>query len=318
MRRLQAVLALGAAVYSVAAPVGWSSMAQPVGVPEWTSQVAVGQPPEAELRRLVPGLPMQFREAVSTNERGAADFIFNNSARLLVGPECGLTLDERFYDPELDLDVVRASMRTDTFCVTRVDRVRALRLDEDAPGDRENGSLAAVVGEGAETLAAVGGGGGAQTIAGGGGAVLALQFESVTFVTVDTDALISTGSPGEGLRAFKTSSEGLLLAFAGDSSIVVRRADFDVQVTPDGQLVGPNRTDPAVLRAAQHRLQAIEPAAVQRADLPYVLDPLPEARLAGLEGRPLREPPDHCQLTDTCIGFERVVEFDDVGSDDVQ
>lgn len=306
MRRVQAVLTLGAAFLAVAAPVGRSSLAQRVGVPEWTSQVAVGQPPEAESRRLVPGLPMQFREAVSTDERGAADFIFNNSARLLVGPDCGLTLDERFYDPELDLDVVRASMRTDTFCVTRVDRVRALRLDGAGPGEAETGSLAAVVGEGAETIAA------------GGGAVVALQFETATLVMVDTDALVSAGAPGEGLRAFKTSSEGLLYVFAGDSSLVLRRADFDAQVTPDGRLVGPNRTDPAVLKTAQQRLQAIEPAAVQRADLPYVLEPLP---LAGLQERPARDRPDHCLLTDTCIGFERVVEFVEIdegeGSDEV-
>lgn len=297
MTRLGAVIALGACSMFVALLAAGRTTAGPIGVPEWTIQEAIGQPPEADERRLVPGLPMLFRENVLTNERGAADFIFNNSARLLVGAGCDVRLDERFYDPELDLDVMRASMRTITWCVVRTDRVGALSLDDDPSTAPPDGSMAASVGaDAADVLAA-------------GEQALTIETDTTTVVIQGSEALISAGAPGEGVRAFKTSPDGSVYVFTDTDFAVIYRAGFDVQVSADGRLTGPSRTDPATLNAAQRRLQAVEPLAAERAELPYVLEPvseiLPDWPRAGTGV--VVDPPDHCQLTDTCIGFERVI-----------
>lgn len=120
------ILALG-----VAGPVPAQTSGFPVGRTEWTNPDASGRPPGNAARPLVPRTRIVEREAVSTSDRGAADFFFVNRSRLLVGPSCRVVLDGRFYDAELDTEVKAFTLGTLMRCITKAENVLA-----DEPKDR--------------------------------------------------------------------------------------------------------------------------------------------------------------------------------------
>lgn len=287
-------------VLALSAPSG--AAAQTIGAPEWTSQEALGQPPEAEQRTLTPGLGVILREAVTTDPRGAADFIFYNSARLLVGPDCAVTLDERFYDPELDLEVVSVEVETDTFCVSRIDEVRALRTADQAPVGVSQASLNSAFAMQGEDVPA-------NTPA----TLIATEVGSLLVAGGST--VFSVRPDGDGASIVKTSPEGIVIVRTERDTAVIRRAGFDVEITSNGEIIGPRRTSPATimrLQASLERESDVGPAA----DLPFVLEPPDSLRTDIIdlaEPSPI-DPPDACALTDTCLGLERIVEIDDDGS----
>lgn len=100
------------------------SLNVPIGRTEWTNPDANGRPPGARKTHvLAPRTRIVEREAVTTSERGAADFFFVNQSRLLVGPSCRVVLDGRFYDPELDTEVKEFSLGTLLRCITKAENI---------------------------------------------------------------------------------------------------------------------------------------------------------------------------------------------------
>lgn len=91
------------------------------GFAEWVRPSAWGTPPAAAARQeLAPGREVVRDERVETAPRGASDLLFLLGSRLLVGPECEITLDQSYYDPELE-EIAEVGLYSDTVCVVRAD-----------------------------------------------------------------------------------------------------------------------------------------------------------------------------------------------------
>lgn len=87
-----------------------------IGASEWVSPTAWGTAPGLDRQELQPFAGIVEDERIETESRAAADFVFQNGSRVLVGPECQVVLDEAFYDPELD-EVASMDIYADTVCV---------------------------------------------------------------------------------------------------------------------------------------------------------------------------------------------------------
>ncbi len=209
-----------------------------IGVSEWISPTAWGTVPGADRQQIQQFAGVVEDERIETDVRGAADFVFENGSRFLVGPDCEVVLDETFYDPALD-HVARMDVYADTVCVVRagaggetlifVTPVATVTISE---------ASASLVYSGADADA-------------GASATLHLAASPGTLPSgVDLAVFFEAGLAPEGKGVVEIRDEN------GETAILRRPGFMVVHATPGG-LGEPERTDPVLLGRAMSRVTGI-------------------------------------------------------------
>jgi hypothetical protein len=226
-------LALAAAVATLCQPLAAHAQA-PVGYAEWILPETRGLPPGSETdRALATASPVVRDEKVNTAPRAAGDFVLERSARLLVGPDCEVTLSETLYDPRLD-EVASLDLYSRLVCVVRTGESGGTIVIETPLATivvREASATIAHAGEGAAPLP-IAGTTAPLIIAGGGGG----------------------GGAGGGSIEVISNLEG--------GSATLLRPGFAIYVDEGGTVHEPVPTPPellATLDSALENLAGIEP-----------------------------------------------------------
>ena len=203
-----------------------------IGLTDWSVPRAIGRArgtgPERSLRS---GTEVLDRDEVGTDAQGLANFIFLNNSRLEIGPECKVTLDNRFYDQRLDVEVREYSVETRKRCIVKVDNIQAGNPDDRIVLNTPDGSVAT---EGATATVALG----SRNRRPGPGGPIPVQagIEPAALVVSVTD--IRNG--------------GFVLL---NGELVIRREGFVMWRGVSGQLYGPQRDTPEFRRTITMSLQ---------------------------------------------------------------
>lgn len=265
----------------LAMPVPAQDQGLPIGRTEWTNPEVSGRPPTARAARpLNPRTRIVEREDVTTSTGGAADFFFVNRSRLLVGPQCRVVLDSRFYDPELDTEVKEFSLETLLQCIAKAENILATR-----PTDRIiiSSPRGQIVIAGAVATIALSADDAAKGLPQRGNPVSAPLQVSVS--AVRPGGFVSLTGPG-----------------AGDNSALVRRSGFVLWIDEFGEVHGPDRETAdkaAALRAPLVTASEAAPEASFTVD--YDLDDPATLRPLVPRRERMLSPPENC-LAESCSG----------------
>lgn len=257
-----------------------------IGIAEWVHPDALAsRPQQASVRSLMHGDQVILREEVKTGDLGAADFFFANSSRLLVGPACQVTLDRRYYDSRLDVEVKEFSLDTRLRCIAKADSLGAEPADLIVL-NTPHGQIQVRNGVAMIALASVLAAGAADDGPQGAAAAAALDVAGMSAPLIVV---------GEG---FGPGGAAVLIDRTGrQARAIIRRGGFYSLIGTDRAARGPVRDDGAVARAIRTALEGLRP---QRPARPgeYVLntiDSVVQPRLTGPRRLPLR-PPTNCRL----------------------
>lgn len=243
-----------------------------IGIAEWVHPEALAsQARRTAVRKLMHGDRVVLREEVETTDLGAADFFFANASRLLVGPACQVTLDRRYYDSRLDVEVKEFSLDTRLRCIAKADNIGAEPADvivlKTPHGEIQVRNGVAMIALAAADIADLETGGGPSGRGGEG---------------VDSPLIVA----GEG---FGTDGYVVLIdRTARKAAKIIRRGGFHSRIGRDGAARDVVRDRGAMARAIRKMLEGLR--RTQRREEPpkeYVLEKIEKV----MPNVPLRRPP---------------------------